>query len=147
MSDVVVRRAGSKGYGLFARGGGTVASTSTRAPIVFRRGDVVATMRTPVHVDLEAALDHFRTVDPRTGKARRPPLPHDIGLRVRGGWVYDAGWSHRRVPHWWRMNHGWAPNTEPRLRAGGGIAWVAKASIRAGDELTWHYGEPDPDWA
>lgn len=78
----------------------------------------------------------------------RHRLPHDACIRLHDGRIaYGAQWrSSSEVPDWYRMNHSTTPNVIMRLSAEG-VVWRARRDIEPGEELTYHYGEPDARWA
>lgn len=86
--------------------------------------------------------------------ARHPDLPHDCIIYVaRSSLVfYDQSWPGGRIPRWYRLNHSGKPTASPRIANPSATArdqvieWVTTRPVRALEELTFHYQDPDPDW-
>ena len=70
----------------------------------------------------------------------------DAGLIDMGRVLWDPAFKDAdMVPSWYRLNHSYFPNLKMRLKKGL-VEWVAIGDIKAGAELTFGYGEPDPAW-
>lgn len=140
--SLIVKASPGKGLGVFA---------AEDIPVYNLGGRVIVSMDV-YDVSRSSSWDALR---------RDMGIPDDSGVHCYGGKVIydptvtlerlDTG---RQVSIWYRMNHCNQPNTKMRLAKDGSkrgsksefIEWVAHRSIKKGDEITYHYGEPDPDF-
>jgi hypothetical protein len=78
-------------------------------------------------------------------------LPTDAVIhQERGGkqWAWlDRSWTDMPStrPLWHYLNHGRPGNARARVRLNS-FEWVATRPIKAGEEVTFDYGDPDPAW-
>jgi len=145
---VRVRLVAGKGKGLFLVNG------------TIEQGDVVAKMINPASFP-RAAWEKKLDGDGDRVKLWGKWLPADMGVEDDKRVYYDRAMKRVRLktpkdpglagrpPKWYRLNHGYDPNLEMKLKDGG-IAWVAKRRLRAGPrrpvELTFSYKNPHPSW-
>ena len=74
-------------------------------------------------------------------------LPSDSAIGFYDYVLYDPKFvSMRSPPKWYRLNHSFSPNLEVSKK-GEIVRWTTLKDIKKGDELTFHYGDPDPDWS
>ena len=86
--------------------------------------------------------------------SERMGLPEDCGIHCPGNKViYDPSvtlcklGSGAEVSTWYRMNHCNNPNTRMRMNPTGEcIEWVTLRCVSKGEEITFHYGDPDPSF-
>lgn len=102
-----------------------------------------------------ARMPHARVVDdPRTLAAYYASVPGSdraIGLPDKrvvtsSGFGDFAKGRYAQAPKWYRMNHGECANTKLVEAGDLVLEWRAVRDIARGEELTWHYGKPDPAW-
>ena len=77
-------------------------------------------------------------------------IPTDAAFVYLGKMLRDPNltnqYNTRSQPKWYYFNHSYDPNTIMK-KCGPVVAWYAIRDIAADEELTFHYGEPDPSWA
>ena len=70
----------------------------------------------------------------------------DSGFRWYDKIYYDPTFtSEESKPMWYRLNHSFYPNVE-LIKTQSMVGWRTLRDIHKGDELTFHYGDPDPRW-
>jgi hypothetical protein len=116
------------------------------AAVDFQPGDIVVAMIAPLKVTREEGEAHMQRYD----------LPSDSLVDYEKGpkvmTYFDQSWTDANTrPQWHYLNHGRPGNTRPRVRTKGRdqylYEWVASKRILVGEEITFDYGEPDPEWS
>jgi hypothetical protein len=126
------------------------------------KGQCITTMLRPVYFQFSKFKDRFGHMDQLVDSVcHARGIPHDSGVVVRGGYLWDAAFDVRDEnglpipPPWWRMNHHTSPDiTNVRAVSERGkngeivqLKWTARRDIAAGEELFFDYGEAPASWS
>ena len=72
-------------------------------------------------------------------------IPSDAGLHFYNYVIYDPTFTKKNTPRWYRLNHSFKPNVKFH-KVGNRVVWKTLRNIKKGEELRFHYGNPDPSW-
>ena len=97
----------------------------------------------PVIISFEFSKTTPKKWDKRVEKLKIPALS---GIHKYDTVRYDPTFTNpKRPPKWYRLNHSFNPNAEVRSK-GKFVYWTPLRDIKKGEEITFHYGKPDPSW-
>lgn len=97
----------------------------------------------PVIISFEAKTKGQKRWDEHVEKFG---IPFDSGLKKYDKYLYDPTFTDpKNPPNWYRLNHSFFPNAIMKVR-GTTVVWLPLKDIKKGEEITFHYGDPDESW-